>query len=209
MKILLNNILAFATLFSAILVITTKNPIISVIFLIFVFSCAALWLITVGISFIGISYIIVYIGAIAVIFLFIVMMINIKLTDVVESGSDYTKNLPLAFLVGTLFIYTIFSIVPFTFNNVPALDFSGSFLSNIIASLNSLFISDSSISSKIIENTLLITHNPVIADTTFTNYLQVQGVGHSLFTYSAILLMILSVILLLSMVAPIFFSKKI
>jgi NADH-ubiquinone oxidoreductase chain 6 len=128
MKDILINSLAFFTLLSAILVITSKNPVISVIFLIFVFCSAALYLIVFGISFIGISYIIIYIGAIAVIFLFIIMMINIKLTDILEIGSQFTKNIPLAIAIGSLFVYEIYSIMPFTFNNVPALSY---FLENL------------------------------------------------------------------------------
>ena len=59
MKNLFIDILAFATLFSSVLVITSKNPVIAVIFLISVFVNAAGYLILLGIGFIGISYIIV------------------------------------------------------------------------------------------------------------------------------------------------------
>jgi len=41
----------------------------------------------------------VYIGAIAVLFLFVIMMINIEVSDVIETGSQYTKTLPLALSV--------------------------------------------------------------------------------------------------------------
>ena len=118
MKNFFLDLLAFATLLSSVLVITSKNPVISVIFLISVFVNAAGYLIVLGIGFIGISYIIVYIGAIAVLFLFVIMMINIKLTDILETGSQYTKNIPLALIIGSLFIYEIFTILPFIFNNV-------------------------------------------------------------------------------------------
>jgi NADH-ubiquinone oxidoreductase chain 6 len=131
MKNLLIDILAFATLLSAVLVITSKNPVISILFLIFTFVNAAGYLILTGMVFIGISYIIIYVGAIAVLFLFIIMMINIKLTDILETGSQYTKNLPLAIAIGSLFFYTIFTVMPFTFNNVPA-------LSSLLLNLNKL-----------------------------------------------------------------------
>ena len=75
--------LALGTLFSSILSITFKNPVISVIFLILTFVQAAGYLIFIGINFIGISYIIIYVGAIAVLFLFVIMLLNIKLTDIV------------------------------------------------------------------------------------------------------------------------------
>src|ERR1700744_4394563 len=121
MKHFFLDILAFTTLFSSLLVITSKNPVIAVIFLISVFINAAGYLILLGIGFIGISYIVIYVGAITVLFLFVIMMINIKLTDILETGSQYTKNIPLAIAIGSLFIYEIFTIMPFTFNNVSAL----------------------------------------------------------------------------------------
>jgi NADH-ubiquinone oxidoreductase chain 6 len=112
------NLFAFGMLLSSVLVITCKNPVIAVIYLISVFLCAAGYLIISGISFLGLSYIIVYIGAIAVLFLFVIMMINIKITDILETGNQYTKTLPLALCIGSLFIYEIFTILPFSFNNL-------------------------------------------------------------------------------------------
>ena len=108
MKNLFIDILAFAALLSSVLVITSKNPVIAVIFLISVFINAAGYLILLGIGFIGISYIIIYIGAIAVLFLFVIMLLNIRLSDLLEAGSLYTKNIPLAIAIGSLFIFEIF-----------------------------------------------------------------------------------------------------
>jgi len=121
MKHYLIDIIVFTTILSNILVITSKNPVISVIFLISLFINAACYLIIIGVGFIGISYIIVYIGAIAVLFLFVIMMINIKTTDILETGSQYTKTIPLALSVGFLFIYQIYNIIPFSFNNLTEL----------------------------------------------------------------------------------------
>ena len=200
MKNFLIDLLAFAALFSSVLVITSKNPVIAVIFLISVFVNAAGYLILSGIGFIGISYIIVYIGAIAVLFLFVIMMINIKLTDILETGSQYTKNLPLALAIGSLFIYEFFNIIPFSINNVSGL----SALLNLLTSLNGLILS-TDISSI---NEVNTASNPIIADTSFTNFLQIEAIGQGLYTYGAFWLIITSVILLLAMVAPIFISKK-
>lgn len=61
MKNFLIDILTFNTLISSVLVITSKNPVIAVIFLISVFVNAAGYLILLGVGFIGISYIIVYV----------------------------------------------------------------------------------------------------------------------------------------------------
>jgi NADH-ubiquinone oxidoreductase chain 6 len=198
MKNIFIDILAFSTLLSSVLVITSKNPVIAVIFLISVFVNAAGYLILLGIGFVGISYIIVYVGAIAVLFLFVIMMINIKLIDILEIGNQYTKNLPLALAIGSLFIFEIFNILPFTFNNVSAL----SSLLEILTNLNSLILNSEIYSISTVFNTF----NPINVDTTITNFLQVEAIGQGLYTYGAILLIISSVILLLAMIAPIFIS---
>jgi len=196
MKNILIDILSFTTLLSGVLVITSKNPVIAVIFLISVFVNAAGYLILLGIGFIGISYIIVYVGAIAVLFLFVIMMINIKLTDILETGSQYTKNLPLALSIGSLFIYELYNILPFTSNNVSAL----SYLLDILTNLNSVILNSGEGYFSTVFNTC--------SDQSITNFLQVESIGQALYTYEAILLIISSVILLLAMIAPIFISAN-
>lgn len=199
MKNLFTDLLAFGTLFSSILVITSKNPVIAVTFLIAVFVNAAGYLILMGVGFIGISYIIVYIGAIVVLFLFVIMMINIKLTDILETGSQYTKTFPLALAIGSLFIYEIFTVLPFTFNNVSSI----SALLNLFTTMNGVLLSSEVQNLTSIDTAL----NPVVADTVFTNFLQVQAIGQGLYTYGAVWLILCSIILLLAMVAPIFISR--
>jgi len=72
------DLLAWGTIFSSVLVILSVNPVIAVIFLIAVFCNAAGFLILLGVGFIGISYIILYVGAITVLFLFVIMMFNVR-----------------------------------------------------------------------------------------------------------------------------------
>jgi NADH-ubiquinone oxidoreductase chain 6 len=204
MTTILINILAFSALLAGVFSITSKNPVISVLFLIGTFVSSAGYLILIGINFVGISYIIVYVGAIAVLFLFVIMMINIKLTDILETGSQYTKTLPLALAVGSLFIFIIFSIIKINFNNVPVL----SFFFNIITLLNDLFqntyypIKINLIYS--IENNLYSSSS----DSLITTLQQIEALGHSLYTYGAVLLITLSIILLLAMFATIIISKS-
>jgi NADH-ubiquinone oxidoreductase chain 6 len=128
------------------------------------------------------------------------MMINIKLTDILETGSQYTKNLPLALAIGSLFIYEIFTIMPFSFNNVSII----SVLLETLTNFNGLLF-NSEISAI---NSVNTAYNPNIADTTFTNFLQIEAIGQHLYTTGAFLLIITSVILLLAMIAPIFISRN-
>ena len=191
--------ISLLAILSSVLVITSKNPVIAVTFLIAVFVNAAGYLILTGVGFIGITYIILYVGAITVLFLFVIMMINIKLTDILETGSQYTKNIPLALSVGSLFLYEIFTIMPFSFNNVSIISILLDFLTN----LNGILLKPEIINLSSVNTT----YNPAIADTAFTNFLQIQAIGQGLYTYGAIWLILCSVILLLAMVAPIFISR--
>jgi NADH-ubiquinone oxidoreductase chain 6 len=196
MKFILINILSFTTIISSVLVITSKNPVISVIYLISVFINAAGYLILSGIGFLGLSYIIVYVGAITVLFLFVIMMINISFTDIIDTGKQYTKNLPLAFVVGSLFMFEMFNILPFSFNNISGLNIIFDSITNFNLNNNKLnFV-----------NNIQITSQSNIADTTFISFSQIEAIGQLIYTYAAILLIICSIILLLSMIAPIFIS---
>ena len=227
-KILLMDITAFNAILSSILVITSKNPVISVIYLISLFLNAALYLIIKGIYFLGISYILIYIGAITVLFLFVIMMINIKLTDILESGSQYTKNIPLALSVSGLFLYELYNILPFTFWNGSEdfLDILLSFNDYIISLVYSAFSEQSvdKVASVLnqannIDSFLntgsfyhvtglynLVLSAPNWADALVINYTQIVGVAYSLYTYGAFWFLLTSFILLLAMIAPIYLS---
>jgi len=201
MKYILINILSFTTIISSVLVITSQNPVISVVYLISVFVNAAGYLILSGIGFLGLSYIIVYVGAITVLFLFVIMMINISLTDIIDTGKQYTKNLPLAFVVSSLFMFEMFNILPFSFNNTSGLNL----IFNTITNFN-LFIWNNNELQFV--NDIHTTYQSNIADTTFISFSQIEAIGQLIYTYAAVLLIICSIILLLSMIAPIFISLK-
>lgn len=200
--------LSMGAILSGILVITSKNPVISVLFLISVFVNVAGYLVLLGIGFLGISYIIVYIGAIAVLFLFVIMILNIQLAELSAVGSEYTQNLPLGGIVGSLFVFELISILPFSFKGLSTFN------------LNSAFSTFSETSLGVINwfNTLLvsgqITSNSVhqvfdmsyATDSNFSNYLQIESIGQSLYTYGSMWLLLTSIILLLAIVGPIALS---
>jgi len=205
-KILLD-ILSLGAILSSILVITSKNPVIAVIFLISVFINAAGYLLIMGVTFVGITYIIVYIGAITVLFLFIIMMINIRLIDLLEFGREYTKNFPLAIFIGILFVYEIINVLPFMFNNV--LDGHINFALDLLNQLNSIFFNtgnssilhssdsaDSLLAGLTQAKDVLASNNNLVQATAnsqninpsyiLNHFLQIEILGQSLYTYGAI-----------------------
>ena len=95
-------------LFSAIMVISARNPVHSVLFLILVFCNSAGLLILLEAEFLALLFIVVYVGAIAVLFLFVVMMLNVKISEVQDEVLQY---LPIGGLIGIVFLLEIFLII--------------------------------------------------------------------------------------------------
>lgn len=228
MNQILLELLTFGAVISSLLVITSKNPVIAVVFLISLFINTAGYLILLGVGFIGLSYIIIYIGAITVLFLFIIMMINIRLVDILEIGSEYTKNIPLAIILGLLFIFEIFSIIPFTFNDIYLLYFPINIFNNFNILMARLLTSSEeteqivntglqwwqstslkegvmTINSKITEGVL--NFNLDTYDNFIYNLSQIEILGLGLYTSGSIWLFICGIILLLAMISAIILSS--
>lgn len=100
------------SIFCGLFVIITKNPIVSVLFLIGLFLSIATYLMMLGIHFIGLSYLLVYVGAVSILFLFILMLINVRISELV---TDNNNSVPLAIMIGIIFSYTLYYVFPSQF----------------------------------------------------------------------------------------------
>src|ERR1700726_61355 len=98
----LKALIMILAIIAGVFVIATKNAIISVFNLIVLYILVAFYLIYIGITYLGISYIIVYIGAIAILFLFVIMMIDIEVIE--KKNNNY---LPLLFFLFGGFLFTL------------------------------------------------------------------------------------------------------
>ena len=92
---------AFVTIASAVLVIFSRNPVHSVLWLILAFFNAAGLMLILGAEFIALLLVIVYVGAVAVLFLFVVMMLDI---DFASLRSGFVRNLPFGILVALVLL---------------------------------------------------------------------------------------------------------
>jgi NADH-ubiquinone oxidoreductase chain 6 len=108
------DVLQVISIICGILVIVSKNPIVSVLFLIGLFLTISCYLIMLGLNFIGLSYLLVYIGAVSILFLFILMLINVRISELLV---DTSNSIPLAIIVGISFNYTVNNILPYIFIN--------------------------------------------------------------------------------------------
>ena len=89
------DLIVILSILSGIFIIVSKNPIVSVLHLIMLFSSISCYLIFLGIKFIGLSYLLVYVGAVSILFLFILKFINIRVSELI---SNTNNNIPLAIL---------------------------------------------------------------------------------------------------------------
>jgi NADH-ubiquinone oxidoreductase chain 6 len=165
-------------LLSGIMVIQSRNPVHSVLFLILVFFNAAGLLVLLGLDFFAMIFLVVYVGAIAVLFLFVVMMLNIKLAEINEKKLRY---LPIGGLLGILFLFEMFLIVDNDL--IPLLSNSKATNISSITEIYSLEFTDW---STILE--------------TVTN---INAVGQLIYTYYFFFFLLASLILLVAMIGAI------
>ncbi len=184
-KIQLLVLISLVSLICGIFVIISKNPIISVLFLISLFLCISTYLMLSGMTFIGIAYLLVYIGAVSILFLFILMLINVRIS---ELQGNTNNSLPLALIIGIILYYFLYRILPFS-------DLSK--ISNKF--LNIIYLDNKS------EN-LYVTSN--IWDTMLINVSHIISIGNIIYTNYFIWIVIASIILLLAMVGTIIITLK-
>lgn len=166
-----------------VLTIVSRNPIVSVLFLIGLFVNIAGLLILVGYNYIGLSYILVYVGAVSILFLFILMLINIRISELLNENNN---DIPLAIILIMLLFYEITEIIPSNYNNNVAIfsEWFNNFSEEIVY-----------VSSKGWDNSLV-------------DITQITAIGNVLYTNYAIWLIIASMILLLAMVGAIVITIK-
>jgi len=104
----------FATVavLSASMVIVARNPVHAVLFLILTFFNAAGLFVLLGAEFLAMLLVIVYVGAVAVLFLFVVMMLDV---DFAELRAGFIENAPLGVVIGGLVLVELIVVLGFSF----------------------------------------------------------------------------------------------
>ena len=95
---------AAVLLASSMMVVVSRNPVYSVLFLILAFFNAAGLFVLIGAEFLAMLLVVVYVGAVAVLFLFVVMMLDINFA---EMRSGFQKYLPLGLIVGGILVFEL------------------------------------------------------------------------------------------------------
>jgi len=174
------DILDIIAILLGILVVISKNPIVSVLFLIGLFLSISAYLILTGLNFIGLSYLLVYIGAVSILFLFILMLINVRISELLI---DSINSIPLAILLGSFFNYFVNNVLPY-----------------MVVTNNLLY--ELSIKKKLM-NVTSVSWDGYLAET-----YHISTIGNILYGNYSIWLIITSIILLLAMVGCIVITLK-
>jgi NADH-quinone oxidoreductase subunit J len=103
-------VFAVLTVFAGFMVIVAKNPVHSVLYLILAFFNAAGLFVLLGAEFLAMMLVIVYVGAVAVLFLFVVMMLDVNFA---ELRAGFIKNAPLGALVGGIVLIELIMVLGF------------------------------------------------------------------------------------------------
>lgn len=182
------DLLTLISIILGIFIIVTKNPVISVLFLILLFSSIACYLILLGVKFIGISYLLVYVGAVSILFLFILMLINIRVSELI---SDTNNNIPLALVTILTFVILFTTVMPEVKDKAVIIGQQVyTFLQDIVNTDNIEFVTSKNWDGNLLDNTDIV------------------SIGNIMYTSYSIWLLITSIILLLAMVGAIVITIK-
>ena len=217
------NLISLTSILCGIFVIISKNPIVSVLFLIGLFLNIAGYLMMLGMNFIGLSYLLVYVGAVSILFLFILMLINVRIS---ELTSDSSNSIPLAIITGVFFNITLYRLLPSNIISPDLFVFGTGFkekLSNL-ATFSPVPPASSGYSTSLEQ--MLLVNSPVKTpvNTLYNNDLSfvtsqmwdgvlaesshITSIGNIIYTSYPLWLILTSLILLLAMVGAIVITIK-
>jgi NADH-quinone oxidoreductase subunit J len=106
---------AALTMVSAVMVILARNPVHAVLWLILAFFNAAGLFVLLGAEFLAMILVVVYVGAVAVLFLFVVMMLDV---DFAALRAGFIRNAPLGVIIGAIVLAELVMVVGFRFAGV-------------------------------------------------------------------------------------------
>ena len=204
------DLISLISVLCGILVIVSKNPIVSVLFLIGLFLSISTYLMVLGLNFIGLSYLLVYVGAVSILFLFILMLINVRISELLSNTSN---SIPLAIIIIISFNYPVYQILPY---GIAAFN---SYTFNLFAlqgsTLNEVWYNNSDYLNKLfnlmgleLDKGEIFFVTSKIWDGNLSETSHITSIGNIMYTSYSIWLILTSIILLLAMVGAIVITIK-
>lgn len=204
------DLISLISILCGILVIISKNPVVSVLFLIGLFLSISTYLMVLGLNFIGLSYLLVYVGAVSILFLFILMLINVRISELLSNTSN---SIPLAIIIIISFNYPVYQILPY------GIAVFNSYTFNLLTlhhnTLNEIWYNNSGYLSKLfnligveLDKGEISFVTSKIWDGNLSETSHITSIGNIMYTSYSIWLILTSIILLLAMVGAIVITIK-
>jgi NADH-ubiquinone oxidoreductase chain 6 len=187
------NLLSIVSVISGVFVITIKNPIVSVLFLITLFLNVGCILITLGLTFIGLSYLLIYVGAVSILFIFILMLINIRISELL---SNTRNSIPLIVVIFLLLNFAMINILPSDHTSI-----TEQLKSNYLYLIIYKILVENFYYNFISDTVNITSYN--IWDENIIDLDPISVIGNTMYTTYPIWLIITSLILLLAMIGVI------
>jgi len=195
--------LSLLSILCGVFVIVSKNPIVSILFLIGLFLSVSIYLIMLGLNFIGISYLLVYVGAVSILFLFILMLINVRVSELLSSTNN---TIPLAIIISILFYTPIYEILPYSIAAYT------SYTENLNTTFNNMLYNNTNYFNNVFkflnDNNEISFVTSKLWDGNLAETTHISSLGNIMYTNYSIWLIITSIILLLAMVGAIVITIK-
>lgn len=205
-KVEVLDIISVLAVLCGVLVIIIKNPVLSVLFLIGLFLSIASYLMVLGLNFIGLSYLLVYVGAVSILFLFILMLINVRVSELV---SNTRNSIVLAIFISISFNFPVYEILPYSIAEVKSYNLS------MTTTLDQIWQNYSDFLLKILKlNTSEASNDKIyyvtskLWDGNLSETSHITSIGNIMYTSHSIWLILTSIILLLAMVGAIVITIK-
>lgn len=195
--------LSLLSILCGVFVIISKNPIVSILFLIGLFLSVSIYLIMLGLNFIGISYLLVYVGAVSILFLFILMLINVRVSELLSSTNN---TIPLAIIISILFYTPVYEILPYSIAAYT------SYTENLNTTFNDMLYNNINYFNNVFkflnDNNEISFVTSKLWDGNLAETTHISSLGNIMYTNYSIWLIITSIILLLAMVGAIVITIK-
>jgi len=211
-KVEILDIISVIAILCGILVIIIKNPVLSVLFLIGLFLSIASYLMILGLNFIGLSYLLVYVGAVSILFLFILMLINVRVSELV---SNTRNSIVLAIFISISFNFPVYETLPYSIAEVKSYNLS------MTTTLDQIWQNSSDFLLKVLKlntstgewakeasNDKIYYVTSKLWDGNLSETSHITSIGNIMYTSYSIWLILTSIILLLAMVGAIVITIK-
>nr|QGZ08697.1 NADH dehydrogenase subunit 6 [Saprochaete ingens] len=184
----------YMSIMSALCVMFSRNAMVSMMYLMLLYVNISMYLFYTGLGVMGLLYMLVYVGAIAMLFLFMLSLINMKMSEL----SSKSNNSDMLLIIITLMTLS-YVLININIDNI-------NIINNVLSYINNILQNDYSIDSSNINNIEMFNILNINYDD-LTSYSELKIIGELLYTEYSMVMLMIGLILLLTIIGVIIITK--